>query len=385
MPESVFCNDQALTHRERFRRLMHFQTVDRGVHWEFGYLKETWQRWHTEGLPEELADHATIERYFGRDPHAWVPIVNKFDPPFTGDVEVLEQKQNSRVVKTPMGQILEEVTKGQTTIPHYIKFPIENRADWERIKERLDPDSPGRQQTDYVKLGKELQRSELPVGISLGSFFGWVRDWVGFENLCLMCYDDRELVEEMCTHLAELFYRQLERALPHVEVDFAAGWEDICFRNGPMISPAMFREIVIPGVKKVCDLLREHGVDIIWTDCDGDIRPLVPLWLEAGLNTMFPLEVFPGSDPVELRQTYGHRILLVGGIEKHKLAGTKEDVLAELKRIEPVLHDGGYIPHCDHRVPNDVPYDNYRYYIREKMSMLGFSQAEIAEVPGLKG
>jgi len=362
---------------------MHYQSVDRGVHWEFGYLGETIDRWHNEGLPREITageGPGSVESYFGVDPVVRVPVNYDFVPPFPPEVKVLEEHGDRQVVQSSDGMIYETKTSGVKTIPHYIKFPIANRDDWKRFKERLDPSSPERHKTDWKKLGEELHHSHLPVGVSLGSYFGIPRDWIGFENIALMVYDDRPLVEEIVATLADLYYSQLEMALREIEVDFAAGWEDICFRNGPLISPQMFSEIVVPHLKRVTGLLRLHGCDVIWTDCDGDIRKLVPLWLEAGVNCMFPLEVHAGSDPVELRKEYGKQILLRGGLEKYKFTMGKKEILAELKRVEHLVEEGGYIPHGDHRIPEDVPYENYKYYVREKLALLGWSQEEVSSI-----
>lgn len=384
MPDSIIQPQIGeLTHRERFRRVMHFQSVDRVPHWEFGYTDETIARWHTEGLPAEQGDIDSIERYFGVEPAVWVPTSHDLVPPFEGKVEVLEEREVSRIERLPDGTVQEVQRQGTHTIPHFLKFPIANRDDWARYRERLDPEDPRRFQ-DYEALGRRLLRSDAPVGMRLGSFFGIPRNWIGFENISLMVYDDRPLVEEIVETLAELYYRQFEEALKHVELDFVGGWEDICFRNGPMISPTMFREIVGPRLERVCDLLRRHGCTVIWTDCDGDVTSLVPIWLECGLNCMFPLEVHPGSDPVKFRRTWGRRILLRGGIAKYQLALGKKEILAELKRVEPIVHDGGFIPHGDHRIPEDVPYENYRYYVREKLAMLGWRDDEVAQVEALR-
>jgi len=384
MPDSIIDpKSPKLTHRERFRRVMHFQTVDRIPHWEFGYLRHTVDRWHKEGLPAQYDDDGAIERYFGVDPSTGVPISTGLNPGFEGSVQILEEKEDSRIEKHPDGTIQEVKTKGISTIPHYIKFPISNREDWKRYKDRLNTDDPVRHQTDYRKLGAELLRSDLPVGIGIGSFFGTPRNWIGFENIALMCYDDRPLVEEIVTTLSDLQYLQMQKALKYVEVDFAAGWEDICYRSGPIISPKMFGEICGPHIRRICTLLREHGCTVIWTDCDGDITPLVPVWLECGLNCMFPLEVHPGSDPVKYRKMYGRQILLRGGLAKYQFAGTKKDVMRELKRVEHLVHEGGFIPHGDHRIPEDVSYENYKYYVREKLIMLGWRKDEIAQIEPL--
>jgi len=377
-----------LTTRERFRRQMHFQSIDRGIHWEFGYLSETIERWHKEGLPPGITRGegcGSVEAYFGVEACQTLPVENDLIPPFSKEPKVLEKKEYSAVLEYPNGMILEQKTDGIKTIPQYLKFPIANRDDWKRFKDRMDPASPERHQVNWKALGDELRHQSLPVGVHFGSLLGTPRNWIGFENIGLMVYDDRELLEEIIETITQLAISQLEPALKEVQVDFAYGWEDICFRNGPIISPTMFGGIVIPRLKRIMDVLRQHGCDVIWTDCDGDIRKLVPLWLDAGLNCMFPLEVHPGSDPVWMRKEYGKRILLRGGLEKFKLSMTRRDILAELNRVEKVFAEGGYIPHGDHRIPEDVPYDNYRYYTREKLVMMGWKAQDVAEVWPLRG
>ena len=386
-PTIVDTTHPKLTPRERFRRQMHYQTIDRGVHWEFGYLAETLDRWHREGLPAEITageGPGSVEAYFGVDPSCGLPVMMHLHPRWAGEPRILETKEHSVVIQYPDGLICEEKRDGIKTIPHYLKFPIASRDDWQRYQERLDPNHPDRLKVDWKKVGEEMRRADLPVGVWIGSFFGWPRDWIGFENLAMLTYDDRELVEEIVATLGNLYCSQLSMALREVSVDFACGWEDICFRNGPMISPAMFQEIVIPHVRRVCDLLRQHGCDVIWTDCDGDIRQLVPLWLEAGLNCMFPLEVHAGSDPVLLRKEYGRQILLRGGLAKFEFSKGRREILRELKRVEKVFEEGGFIPHGDHRIPEDVSYDNYKYYIREKLVMMGWSQDDIQGIRPLQ-
>lgn len=376
----------AMTTRERFRRQMHFQSVDRGIHWEFGHLSETLDRWHTEGLPQDIIrseGRRSVEEYFGVDKSFYIPVHNGLLPAFPGETKILKEEKGKRIEQLPDGTIQEVQTEGLKTIPHYIKMPITNQDDWKRFKERLNPETPGRLPPDIKRLSEELQHSNCPVGISLGSYFGIPRDWIGFEQISLMLYDQIDLIEDIIETLTVLYETNLSRVLPEIEVDFAAGWEDICFRNGPMLSPAMFRNIVGPRLKRVTTLLRQHGVDVIWTDCDGNINNLVPVWLECGVNCMFPIEVQGGSDPVQLRKAYGHNILLRGGIAKYQLALGKEAILKELKRVEKIVEDGGYIPHGDHRIPQDVPYENYRYYIREKLSMLGWRKYEIDNIEGL--
>lgn len=371
-----------LTPRERFLRCMHFQTVDRVPHWEFGYWDETIRRFHREGLPADRTDNWKVEDYFGMEHPVYLPakLSTINDRPHV----VVEERGNTRVIRDELGILKEIIARGAGTIPHYLEFPIRDRATWAAFRDEFLPlDLDKRVAGDIVKRGAELLRSDRPVGVSFGSYLGSIRNWVGFENLAVMFYDDPGLIEEMVAHVASLARAVLERTLPHVTVDFAAGWEDICYNSGPLCSPEMFRSMVIPHLAPVVRLLRQHGVDVIFTDCDGDITKLVPLWLEIGQNCMFPIEVRGGTDPVQLRRQYGHDILLIGGFDKMAFLKGREAVLKELRRLEPVVADGGFIPHVDHRVQADVGYDLYRYYVREKLAMCGWRKEDIEAIEPL--
>ncbi len=378
-----------MTHRERFRRLMHYQAVDRGIHWDFGYLTEAMDRWVAEGLPAEIGAGderedrmGRISAYFGKDPTMGVPVLLGLHPGFP--YEVIEVRERTIVHRDGDGNIVEEIKEGEHTIPHVIENGLKGRADWERYKAMLDPADPARHQWDYKALAERYNTADVPVVIGIGSFVGWIRNWVGAAQLGYMCYDDQDLVSEMVNHLCDLYCAVLEPALKEIEVDLAWGWEDICFNNGPLVGPNVWRRLVSEPMTRVCKLLRRHGVDVILTDCDGNVQALAPVWLECGLNGMFPCEVAGGSDPVLLRKQLGKDALLFGGVNKRALTD-KADILAELKRLTPLVEEGGFIPFVDHRIPGYVSYENHRYYEREKLAMLGFSKEEVEAIEPLRG
>jgi uroporphyrinogen decarboxylase len=146
----------------------------------------------------------------------------------------------------------------------------------------------------------------------------------------------------------------------------------MCYRAGPLLSPKVFRDALVPEYRRITDLLKSHGTDVVLVDCDGDMRALLPHWLEAGVNTMFPIEIGTwGTDPVALRQQFGRRLLMVGGVSKRTLAGSKDDIDAEVSRLAPLVEEGGFIPTPDHRVPPDVPLENYLYYLERARSVWG--------------
>jgi uroporphyrinogen decarboxylase len=97
---------------------------------------------------------------------------------------------------------------------------------------------------------------------------------------------------------------------------------------------------------------------------------------------MFPVEVHAGSDPVAMRKRWGRQLLLVGGFDKFAF-DSKQQITAELKRIAPLIEQGGFIPHVDHRVPANVSYENYQFYMREKLKLIGFTTTQIQNLEAL--
>jgi uroporphyrinogen decarboxylase len=299
----------------------------------------------------------------------------------------VERTEDTIVYRDELGVLKQEQLNRTRTIPHFLEFPIHDLASWEDFRnEFLDVDHPARViPEEELRAKEEMSRqSENPVSTNFGSFIGWVRDWTGFEGLAYMSKDDPDLLEEMVEHLSNMLLELLPPVLMRGQFDAAGGWEDICFNSGPILSPDFFAERIMPHIKPVMRMLRQYGIDVIWTDCDGNILDLIPLWLDVGLNCMFPLEVNPGNDPVALKREYGRDLLIRGGFDKFALHEGREAVLQELLRLEPVVAEGGFIPHIDHRCPGEVSFDTYCYYTWEKCHMLGWPEHKIKSFPALR-
>jgi len=346
--------------RDRFRETMRFGNPDRVPYWEIiGYWQETIERWQNEGLPPDVH----VREFFGLDRYERVPINLNLVPPFKE--EVLEEKGNIRTIRDSSGIVKQVVRDGLQTIPHYISFPVKNRDDFAEFRKRLNPDSPCRLPAYWEDYKRCVAGRDYPLGVHAGSLFGWIRNWMGFETAALTLHDDPVLIEEMMDCITELVLKVTGKVVEEIpDIDYAIFWEDMCYKSGSIISPDHFRRFMVPRYRKITDMLRKHGIDVILVDCDGYIDELIPLWLEGGLTGVYPLEVAAGEDPVRLRREYGKDLLLVGGIDKRALAGSREDVEREVYGKVPFLiESGGWIPSVDHAVPPDVPYDNYRYYL----------------------
>ncbi len=366
-----------MNHRERFNAVLHYQPVDRCPITDFGFWDETPLIWHDQGLPREIGMH-NLRDYLGMDftmtgIDETTGIINKLDPLF--EERLIEDRGDHEVVQQPDGvQVLRRKFMG--SIPHPVKHLLTDRESWRKhYKPRLDPATTGRYPADWDARLPNWRDANRPNIVFLrgGGLYGYLRDWMGLENLSLVLFDDPAWFEEMVETLADLFVGMLEHVLSTGGVfDGCHMWEDMCYNAGPLISPRHFRKYLMPHYRRITDVLHRHNVDIVSLDCDGDITRLAPLWLEVGINTMFPFEIGTWqADPYDYRRQFGKELRIIGGFDKRILRSDKPAIAAGVRRLAPLVEQGGYIPHCDHLVPPDVPFENYLYYLQQARAVWG--------------
>jgi uroporphyrinogen-III decarboxylase len=132
-----------------------------------------------------------------------------------------------------------------------------------------------------------------------------------------------------------------------------------------------FEKVIVPRYKRIGRKLADQGIDIWYTDCDGDIRPIIECFLESGINTMFPFEVNCSGHPGELLDKYGKELRIMGGVDKMVLVKDPAAIRAYLESLAPYVARGGFIPHCDHRCPPNVSQENYLAYLDIKEELFG--------------
>ena len=213
-----------------------------------------------------------------------------------------------------------------------------------------------------------MEHKDCPRGIHIGSILGEVRNMTSVLGMSYLMYDEDEtLFADIVDAYADLQYKCLEAVLETgAKFDFAHYWEDICFKNGPLLAPDMFEELCAKHYKKRNDLCHKHGIEIISLDCDGVTEQLLPIWFENGVNTMFPIEVGVWGDQFEpARNKFGKGMLGVGGMDKTALRKDKAAVDAEIERMKRLASLGGFIPCPDHRLMPGTKFELVQYYTEE--------------------
>ncbi|MBI3991357.1 MAG: hypothetical protein HY350_04320 [Candidatus Omnitrophica bacterium] len=343
---------------KRFKETVYFGKPDRVFLWPQWIFDETKKRWQSEGLPKD----AHFNSYFDFDRVEIAPVNLNFIP--APESRVIEEDNETATYVDDIGNKWKQWKNKEIGMSQWIDFGLRNESDWGKYKKMLNSKSGIRYPEYWEDWKRSVKGRDYPLGIHAGSFYGWFRNWVGVENLSVMFYDNPQFVKMVIDYIADFVCETLVRAVEEVRFDFAVIWEDLAMKNGPLLSPALFKEFCMPATKKVTGLLRRYGIDVIMVDSDGNNDVIIPLWLESGVNGIYPLEVAADSDAVKLRKEYDKKLILMGNIDKRELTKTKKDIDNEvMKKVPYLAKSGGYISILDHAAPPDIPLENFQYYL----------------------
>ncbi len=390
-----------MNNRERIHAILHYQDYDRLPLVHFGYWNETLHKWAAEG-------HITWEEAYawgdGNPTDAAIAAKLGFDLnwstcftpatqlwPFFEPRVVREFPDGTRHIQDAAGVTVVQKDDA-TSIPREIDHLLKDRASWEehfrpRLQYNIERVTSAWVNGDghlmhFQEGGLDYLRRGAwhnPYGLYVGSLFGIIRNWIGIVGLSYMLADDPDLLQEIVDTVAELCYQTTKTTLEMVcpaggpaPFDFGHFWEDISFKSGPLINPHTFRRMTGHHYKRITDLLNSYSIDIVSLDSDGDVSKLVPVWLENGVNTMFPIEVGTWRSSIApWRAQYGKALRGVGGMDKVVFSRDYAAVDAEIERLKPLVELGGYIPCPDHRIAPDAKWENVQYYCERMRETFG--------------
>jgi len=373
-----------MTPRERFIETLLFGKPDRVPFVPGNPRESTLRTWRTQGLPETGYWFAHLLETLGIEPQPTRPHVDLrvsflMIPQF--EEKTIERRGGHLIVQDWKGNICEISDQFDVSYlreakdfvtRRWLKCPVESRDDWERMTTRYQVDSPGRFPDDFADRCRRLERRDYVLTVAFAGPFWQMREWCGFEELCLMMIEQPDLVDEMARFWTDFVSQVLARILERVVPDMVHISEDMAYKGHSMISPAMIRRFCKPSYDRWARQARAAGVPLVAVDSDGCVDELVPIWIESGINACDPVEVAAGNDINELRRLHGRKMAYRGGVDKRAMAKGGRVIRQELQRIEPVVRDGGYIPSCDHGVPSDVSWPNFVEYSRRLAQLTGW-------------
>ncbi len=363
---SLAIKQNCTVRREEYLDYMTFQANARPLFTEiFGPLIGLKEEWAEQGaLPEEL----DLSAFEYRCPmRAGVPVHTGW---VGGDPEqVLEETDDYRITRDARGRTM-KLCKGFATLPLPLDHPVKNMDDWLKLKPRYEF-SEDRFSKDWEQTARAHQQAGRSLTVGIPGGFDEPRQLMGEEELCVSFYTQPELIHDILQTIGDTAMKALDRVSSVVQVDELSVHEDLAGKSGPLVGPSQIEEFIKPYYRRVWDMLQNRGARLFSQDSDGNMNPVIDAFVDAGINVMYPMEPASGMDIVKVREAYGARLAFWGGIDKHVIRRTKEEIEAELEyKIPLMVRTGGCILGLDHRIPNGTPLENYRFYIRKAWEIL---------------
>ncbi len=365
-----------MTDRERLLESFLFGTPDRVPLNPGGARRSTLEHFYATGLPDDVKNYNEYAYRRAGGKLDWpvggpgMAINERMIPQF--EEKVVETLPNSQIVQDWKGNICEI---GLEFTPEYlrnavdfvtrrwVKCPVASWDDWEAMKERYNSATPERLPANAAELKPVLAKRDWHVGFHFSGPFWQMREWLGFEQLCIAFIDDPEMIRDMVSFWTDYVTRLIQRGLQFVTPDEIHLSEDMAYKCFSMISPEMTRKFLLPAYHVWGEVIRDAGIPLYGMDSDGFIGELIPIWMEAGINVCDPIEVAAGNDICEFRKTFGRKMAYRGSVDKRCIAKGGKAIEDEIARLTPVIRDGGFVPSCDHGVPANVDWPDYEYYV----------------------
>ena len=320
----------AMDNAERFERLLNGEKVDRTpvIEWA-SWWDQTMDAWFAEGLPR-MAPEA-LNDYWGHDKlkQFWLPTMDEGCPR-----------------------------------PRYHGGPIiEDAEDYARVKAHLFTDrlleGIDRDLKDYTA---RHSGEDIAYWFSLDGFFWFPRSLFGIEGHLYAFYDQPELMLEINRDLTEYHKKCLEVVYAHIRPQFMTIAEDMSYNLGPMLSKQLYDRFMLPFYRELTPRIKRPGTKCL-IDTDGQVEPLIPWFLEGGIEGILPLERMAGVDVNRIRANYPE-LIMIGAYDKTVMHRGEAAMRAEFERILPAIRSGRYIPSVDHQTPPGVTLEDYRLYMR---------------------
>ncbi|HXG24978.1 MAG TPA: uroporphyrinogen decarboxylase family protein [Chthonomonadales bacterium] len=348
-----------MTSRERMNLALKHQEADRIPRTD-SFWGETLHQWRQQGLEYGV----DVGQLFDFDVVGAGWVHHDARPGFQ---RILEETEEWRIRMDGNGAIL-RYWRHKSGTPEHIGFTVNSPDTWRQLKaELLSVPIEVRVEAYPVLAAMHRARAEERWFCWAGvECFEVAKDVLGHEQLCIAMAEEPDWARDVFETETDIAVRALD-FLERCGVKFDGAWifGDIAYNHGPFCSPKMYRELVMPAHARHVGWFKDRGLPVIY-HTDGDFRPLIPSFLEIGIDCFQPLEAKAGMDVRELKPKYGDCAAFMGNIDVMVLlTNDPEQIEAEVASKVPLAKKGGgYIYHSDHSVPPGVTWETYKFLMK---------------------
>ena len=317
-----------MTNVERFRAVLAGEPVDRLPMTEWApWWGQTLDRWYTEGLPPDMPG-AEVTPYLGLD---------------------------------DMRQVRVGPLAPDCPAPASHGAPRMTGQDYDAIRPYLYPPADALIEA-MTPVIEAHERGETVMWLTVDGFFWFPRRLFGIQNHFYAFFDHPDLMHRMNQDLADHSIAIIRRMGELFTPEFVTFAEDMSYNHGPMLSEAMFDELIAPYYEQVVPVIEEIG-SVLIVDSDGDVTEMVP-WMErVNARGVLPLERQAGVDGMAIREAHPD-FIMVGHYDKMVMNHGEDAIRGEFERLLPLMRSGRFIPSVDHQTPPGVSFEQYHIYMR---------------------
>jgi uroporphyrinogen decarboxylase len=349
-----------MTSIERVENIFKHKSVDHLPISE-DFWDDTIKKWVDEG---HIKEGESLIEHFDLDLDR-AGLINWYVDPAFG-FKLIHEDEDTKLLLDGNGAKLRQ-HKHHASTPEHVDFMIKDRSSWgkyakssllETNKERIPFE-------EYRQKRQRAQKQQLHFSNDAFGPFEMMQRLCGHETLLLNMALDPDWIKDMVMTYTEFNINHWEILFTEEELPQST-WiaEDLGYKLKSFMSPAMFKEILQPGIKRMCDYLHSKGLKVILHSC-GYIEPLLPSLIEAGIDCLEGMEVKAGMDIMELFKKYGEYLVFFGNIDIRALESNNYDEIdAELSKISNIIGKGGRcMLHSDHSISPRVEYKTFCYYL----------------------
>jgi uroporphyrinogen decarboxylase len=341
-----------MTGKERVLAALNHKEADR-IPLQDSIWEATLARWRKEGFP----DHQSPQDFFDFDMRFFQPDLTPRFP-----VKTVERTETFILQTTPFGGMRKNFLDFTST-PEIVEWSISNKEDWKKIKVRLKPDFTRVDWASGLSSFHTAREEGKFICFSAITGYDLLQYYMKSEQILLSMSEDPAWIEEMIMTFTEHIMVMCELMTQHgFTFDGAFIYNDMGYKNGLLFSPDTYMKTHYRGDKTLYTYFHSKGMKNILHSC-GNVKELIPILIDTGLDCLQPLEVKAEMDIVELKKTYGDRLAFMGGIDTRLIGDPdKTKIEEEIKKtIEAAKEGGGYIYHSDHSIPTSVSFEDYQF------------------------
>jgi uroporphyrinogen decarboxylase len=245
-------------------------------------------------------------------------------------------------------------------------YPVEHPIKSEKDFDNFTPPDPF---ADYrfntlIKIVKRF-KSEKAIIVHLNDVFSIPRDLRGMANFLMDYYLNPNLAKRLIDFSLDYNIKAAEVAI-NLGADIIMLGDDYASNTGLLMSPAHFKEFILPGLTKIVKKIKDKGSYVI-KHTDGDITSIISIIIDTGIDGIDPIDPQAGMDIEEVKKRYGHKVCIKGNVNcGYTLSnGSDEEVVREVKKcISKAARGGGYILSSSNSIHSKVNPRNFLTMIR---------------------